>query len=151
MLQIIWIIQKRQFAAKSVMTVFLQMIRIIQSSQPFAKTPVLYKDVANDLDKLVCYKVDSPWCFLQIIQIIPSGHPLLQRKQSGKVARTNLFFLLFSSQGKQCFCMCVQVRVVVMQWLPSLSAAAAAAGCFSNTNRGSLIHRNLRSHVKSCR
>ena len=60
MLQIIWIIQKRPFAAKSVMTVFLQMIQIIQSGRPFAKKTVWYKDVANDLDKLVCYKVDSP-------------------------------------------------------------------------------------------
>ena len=60
MLQLIWIIQKRQSAAKSVMTVFLQMIQIIQSGQPFAKKTGWYKDVANYLDNLVCCKVDSP-------------------------------------------------------------------------------------------
>ena len=58
--QIIWIIQKRQSAAKSVMTVFLQMIQIIQSGRPFAKKTGWYKDVANDLDKLFYCKVDSP-------------------------------------------------------------------------------------------
>ena len=59
MLQIIWMIQKRQSAAKSGMAVFLRMIQIIQSSGPFAKKTDWYKDVANDLDKLVCCKVGS--------------------------------------------------------------------------------------------
>ena len=75
--------------------------------------------------------------------------PLLQRKQSGKVTRVNL---LFSVTGKTMFLyVCAGYSCGDAMIPVSLSAAAAAAGCFSNTNRGSLIHRNLRSHVISRR